>query len=94
MAGNGAVEYLHVDAGCQSRLTRLQGPERGTPRCLQSDAAAGSNGLSVAPGGEAIYVSLALADGTDIGVMPVAADPPPLPLGTLKWLPVLGKPDS
>ena len=48
----------------------------------------------MAPGGEAIYVSLALADGTDIGVMPVAADPPPLPLGTLKWLPVLGKPDS
>ena len=94
VAGNGAVEYLHVDAGCQSRLTRLQGPERGTPRCLQSDAAAGSNGLSMAPGGEAIYVSLALADGTDIGVMPVPADPPPLPLGTLKWLPVLGKPDS
>ena len=59
VAGNGAVEYLHVDAGCQSRLTRLQGPERGTPRCLQSDAAAGSNGLNVAPG----YASVRIRGG-------------------------------
>ena len=72
-----------------SRLDQTQ-----PPRCLEARAAAATNGFSVAPDGAAVYVRLAVSDGTDIGIMPVPEAPSRPSLGVLKWLPLLGKPDS
>ncbi|MCG8277690.1 winged helix-turn-helix domain-containing protein [Stenotrophomonas sp. NLF4-10] len=94
VGAGGVIEYLRAEATCQSRLIRLDGPEHGTSRCLHADASAGSNGLSLAPDGDAAYVALAVNDGTNIGVMPVPKEHLKLPLGVLKWLPQLGKSDS
>ncbi|MGB3392066.1 MAG: winged helix-turn-helix domain-containing protein [Stenotrophomonas sp.] len=94
LGAGGVIEYLRADADCQSRLVRLDGPNRGTVDCLQADASAGTNGLSLAPSGDAVYVTLTLSDGTNIGVMPVPGEHPTLPVGVLKWLPSLGKTHS
>lgn len=64
------------------------------PLCLETSAASGTNGFSISPDGSAIYVALAVADGTDIGIMPVPQTASRPLLGVLKWLPALGKPDS
>lgn len=87
VGSDGAVEYLRADAGCQSRLIRLDGAGQGANRCLHATASAGSNGLSLDPSGDAIYMALTIADGTNIGVMPAPGEHPELPLGVFKWLP-------
>ena len=63
-------------------------------RCLETRASSATNGFSIAPDGSAVYMALAVADGTDIGVMPVPETSSRPLLGILKWLPLLGKLDS
>jgi DNA-binding winged helix-turn-helix (wHTH) protein/Tol biopolymer transport system component len=92
LGGDGAVAYLHQDAGCSVQLSRLDAPQ--APRCLEARASSATNGFSMAPDGSAAYMALTVADGTDIGVMPVPQAPSQALLGVLKWLPLLGKPDS
>jgi len=92
LGGDGAVAYLRQDDGCSVQLSRLDQTQ--PPRCLEARAAAATNGFSVAPDGAAVYVPLAVSDGTDIGIMPVPEAPSRPSLGVLKWLPLLGKPDS
>ncbi len=92
LGGDGAVAYLRQDDGCPVQLSRLDQTQ--PPRCLEARAAAATNGFSVAPDGAAVYVPLAVSDGTDIGIMPVPEAPSRPSLGVLKWLPLLGKPDS
>ena len=94
VAGNGVVEYLHGDADCPVRLSRLDGPEQVRRRCLEPDASSSNNGLSISPDGGAAYIALAVSDGTDIGVMDVPDERPASLLGVLKWLPALRKMDS
>ena len=86
------VAYLRQDDGCSVQLSRLDQSQ--APRCLEVRAASATNGFSVAPDGDAVYVALAVSDGTDIGIMPVPESASRPSLGVLKWLPVLGKPDS
>lgn len=88
----GAVVYLHQDMACSVRLSRLDQPD--ASRCLEPKVTSSTNGFSMAPDGSAIYVALAVADGTDIGVMPTPESAPRALLGVLKWLPALVKPDS
>lgn len=92
LGGDGAVAYLRQDDGCSVQLSRLDQSQ--APRCLEVRAASATNGFSVAPDGDAVYVALAVSDGTDIGIMPVPESASRPSLGVLKWLPALGKPDS
>ena len=88
----GEIHYLNQGDDCTMQLKRL---DRDLPaRCLEKVADSANNGFSVAPDGSALYAVMAVADGTDIGVMaPPATLPRPL-LGLLKWLPALEKTDS
>lgn len=92
LGGDGAVAYLRQEDGCSVQLSRLDQSQ--PPRCLEARAAGTTNGFSVAPDGAAVYVALAVADGTDIGIMPVPESISRPSFGVLKWLPALGKPDS
>ncbi|WP_413975181.1 winged helix-turn-helix domain-containing protein [Stenotrophomonas acidaminiphila] len=92
LGGDGEVAYLRQTDGCSVQLSRLDQSQ--PPRCLEARAAGTTNGFSVAPDGAAVYVALAVSDGTDIGIMPVPESASRPSLGVLKWLPVLGKPDS
>jgi len=92
VGSDSAVAYLHQDAGCSVQLSRLDLPE--ASRCLETRASSATNGFSMAPDGSAVYMALAVADGTDIGVMPVPETSSRPLLGILKWLPLLGKLDS
>ena len=92
VASDGAIAYLHQEADCLVQLTRLDRPD--ASRCLETMAASATNGFSVAPDGAVVYLALTVADGTDIGVMPVPETSPRPLLGVLKWLPALGKSDS
>ncbi len=89
VASNGAVEYLHVGPRCMSQLTAIDG--QGTSRCLDERNFSSANGMSLAPDGSAVFISLALDDGTDIGVMPVQERTASPLLGLAKWLPLLEK---
>ncbi|MGX9720998.1 winged helix-turn-helix domain-containing protein [Stenotrophomonas acidaminiphila] len=92
VGSDGRVAYLHQEAGCTVQMSRLDQSQ--APRCLEASAAGSTNGFSVSPDGSAIYVALAVSDGTDIGVMPVPERSSRPLLGVLKWLPALRKPDS
>lgn len=92
VAGNGAVEYLHIGKGCISQLTAIEG--EGSSQCLDARRFSSSNGLSLAPDGSAVFIALAIADGADIGVMPLPERGAWRLLGAAKWLPWLRKPLS
>lgn len=92
VAGTGAVHYLHITQGCASQLSPIE--EQGWTQCLDARRFSSRNGLSVAPDGSAVFVALAIADGTDIGMMPVPERPSRHALGAAKWLPWLRKPLS
>ncbi len=92
VGNDGMVAYLRQEAGCSVQLSRIDQSQ--APRCLEANAASTTNGFSVSPDGDAVYVALAVADGTDIGIMPVPETASWPLFGVLKWLPALGKPDS
>jgi len=92
LGAQGEIAYLNQSADCSVRLSRLDLVE--DARCLEAGAASATNGFSMAPDGTAVYAALAVADGTDIGVMPVPKSASRPLLGLLKWLPALEKPDS
>lgn len=89
VASNGEVEYLHVGPRCMSQLTVIEG--KGASQCLDERNFSSANGMSLAPDDSAVFISLAMADGTDIGLMPVQAAPSPPLIGTAKWLSRLNK---
>lgn len=92
VTGSGAVHYLHIAADCASQLTAIEQP--GQSRCLDERRYGSRNGLSMAPDGSAVYVALAIADGTDIGLMSVPEPAARPSIGVAKWLPWLRKPLS
>lgn len=94
VADNGAVQYLYIGPQCASQLSAIDGSTHGVSQCLDATRFSSSNGLSLAPDGSAAFIALAVADGADIGVMPVPKPPPRGLLGIAKWLPLLGKEPS
>jgi Tol biopolymer transport system component/DNA-binding winged helix-turn-helix (wHTH) protein len=92
VTGTGHVHYLHIAPDCASQLTAIEQPDRSL--CLDARRYGSRNGLSMAPDGSAVYVALAIADGTDIGLMPVPEPAARPSIGVAKWLPWLRKPLS
>lgn len=92
LAADGTVQYLHIGQECATQLSAIG--QQAPPLCLDARRYSSRNGLSMAPDGSAAYVALAIADGTDIGLMPVSERAVRPPLGVSKWLPWLKKPLS
>lgn len=84
VAGDGAVEYLHIGQGCASQLSSLE--RGGVGQCLDARRFSSGNGLSLAPDGNAVFVALSIADGGDIGVMRLPKRAPRRIMGVTKWL--------
>lgn len=84
VAANGAVEYQDISRDCSSRLTAIAGD--GSSQCLDATRFSAGNGLSLAPDGSAVFIALATADNTDIGVMRVPLRAPRRVMGLAKWL--------
>ena len=91
VADNGTVQYLNIGPRCATRLDAINPGANGLSQCLDAVRYSSGNGLSLAPDGSAAFVALAVADGADIGVMPVPRRPPRRLMGVAKWLPWLGK---
>lgn len=70
---DGSVLVLERTPGCASSLRRLGEPEQ--PVCIDARRRAGPNGFSVAPDGSAIYITISLWDGGDIGFMSLPIAP-------------------
>jgi Tol biopolymer transport system component/DNA-binding winged helix-turn-helix (wHTH) protein len=76
VAADGRIYYLERQADCASALRRL-GDDR-TLLCVDRNRRSGPSGFSLAPRSDAIYVTLSLWDGGDIGFMPLAVAPEPI----------------
>jgi Tol biopolymer transport system component/DNA-binding winged helix-turn-helix (wHTH) protein len=92
VTGSGAIHYLHIGPHCASQLTTIE--SAGQTQCLDARRFSSRNGFSMAPDGSAAFVALAIADGTDIGVMHVPERAARPVIGAAKWLPWLRKPLS
>lgn len=66
VSSRGEIKYLAPGRGCQVRLGQIGGASEGTGDCLDLGRPASTTGFSIAPGSSAIYLALAVEDGTDI----------------------------
>ncbi len=78
VARDGSVDYLSNDADCATLFSRIDAGATRTEHCLDADRLSAGNGFSAHPDGSALYVALAVADGADIGVMPLPEAPVPV----------------
>ncbi|QNP41532.1 winged helix-turn-helix domain-containing protein [Lysobacter solisilvae (ex Woo and Kim 2022)] len=76
VASDGRIYYFERQPGCASALRRLGDPK--TLLCVDRNRRNGPSGFSLAPRNDAIYVTLSLWDGGDIGFMPLAMAPEPV----------------
>lgn len=76
VAADGRIYYLERQPDCASALRRL-GDDR-TLLCADRNRRSGPSGFSLTPRGDAIYVTLSLWDGGDIGFMPLTIAPEPI----------------
>lgn len=72
VAGGGRIDYLDESTQCSSALLRLATGAEAVSRCLDATRLSAGNGFSSSIDGNDVYVSLAVSDGADIGVMPLA----------------------
>lgn len=84
VSAQGAIDYLSNRSDCATVFTRIAQPIADQEHCLDAGRLSASNGFSAGPGGEALYVALAVADGTDIGVMSLPERVPSLFPGFVK----------
>ena len=75
VARDGSVDYLSNGASCATLFSRINAGATRTEHCLDADRLSAGNGFSAQPDGSALYVALAVADGADIGVMPLPEAP-------------------
>lgn len=75
VAGSGRVDYLDESATCSSGLLRIGSGAEAVSRCLDATRLSAGNGFSSSFDGNDVYVSLAVTDGADIGVMPLTEQP-------------------
>jgi hypothetical protein len=75
VARDGSVDYLSNGAACATLFSRINAGAARTEHCLDVDRLSAGNGFSAQPDGSALYVALAVADGADIGVMPLPEAP-------------------
>ncbi|WP_313243385.1 winged helix-turn-helix domain-containing protein [Stenotrophomonas sp.] len=78
VAGNGSIDYLSSHRDCATLFARLSAGSAGVEHCLDRARLSAGNGFSANAGGDAVYVALAVADGADIGVMPLPRQTPSL----------------
>lgn len=76
VAGGGRVDYLDESNQCSSGLLRIAEGGEPVSRCLDATRLSAGNGLSSSVDGNDVYVSLAVSDGADIGVMALPERPP------------------
>ncbi|WP_257644086.1 winged helix-turn-helix domain-containing protein [Luteimonas salinisoli] len=94
VAGDGGIDYLDSTPECRSRLVRL-GREGSTRlSCLDPTRLGSTNGFSTDPRTGAVYVSLAVDDGSDIAFHELPEAPGSLLSEFSNWLKFLGKPAS
>lgn len=91
LAEDGSVDYLDSLRGCLTSLRPLAGAQAGREggqgvtaavpraRCLHPDRLASTTGFSVSAAADAVFVALAIADGTDIAFMPAPLPPASAP---------------
>ncbi len=91
VARNGSVDYLSNRADCATLFSRLTPGAVPAEYCLDADRLSAGNGFSAQPDGNALYLTLAVADGADIGVMPLAQAPVPVFSAAAKALFFKGK---
>ena len=84
VSAQGSIDYLSNRADCATVFTRIAQPVADQEHCLDAERLSASNGFSAGPGGEALYLALAVADGTDIGVMSLPERIPSLFPGFVK----------
>ncbi len=84
VSAQGSIDYLSNRADCATVFTRIAQPVADQEHCLDAERLSASNGFSAGPGGEALYLALAVADGTDIGVMSLPERVPSLFPGFVK----------
>ncbi|MFC5571525.1 winged helix-turn-helix domain-containing protein [Lysobacter yangpyeongensis] len=76
VAADGRVYYLERQPDCASALRRLG--ETKPLLCVDRNRRTGPSGFSLAPRADAIYVTLSLWDGGDIGFMPLTVSAEPI----------------
>ena len=76
VAADGRVYYLERQPECASALRRLGDAK--SLLCVDRNRRSGPSGFSLAPRSDAIYVTLSLWDGGDIGFMPLPLEPEPV----------------
>lgn len=69
--GEGRAFYTDIERACASMLGRLAAGRTADRWCVDPARAGATNGISVARDGRVAYVSLAVRDGTEIGLMPL-----------------------
>ncbi|MBW3550404.1 MAG: winged helix-turn-helix domain-containing protein [Proteobacteria bacterium] len=79
VAEDGSVDYLDSLRGCLAMLRPIAGTAAtaDTSKCLHPDRLASTTGFSVSAQADAVFVALAIADGTDVAFMPVPAPTEP-----------------
>jgi len=75
VSGTGQIDYLSNRADCATVFARLSATSGDGAYCLDADRLGTGNGFSASPDGSAVYVALAVADGSDIGVMSLPEAP-------------------
>ncbi len=76
VAADGRIYYFERQPDCASALRRL-GDDKPL-LCVDRSRRSGPSGFSLAPRSDAIYVTLSLWDGGDIGFMPLTIAPEPV----------------
>jgi Tol biopolymer transport system component/DNA-binding winged helix-turn-helix (wHTH) protein len=76
VASDGRVYYFEPTPDCASALRRVGDAE--SLLCVDRNRRNGPSGFSLTPRSDAIYVTLSLWDGGDIGFMPLAVAPEPI----------------
>ena len=76
VAGDGRIYYFERQPECASALRRLGDPK--ALLCVDRSRRSGPSGFSLTPRGDAIYVTLSLWDGGDIGFMPLTVSAEPI----------------
>jgi hypothetical protein len=73
VGSDGRIYYFERTTDCASALRRL-GDDKPL-LCVDRNRRSGPSGFSLAPRNDAIYVTLSLWDGGDIGFMPLTIQP-------------------
>jgi len=69
VAGNGSIDYLSNRTDCATAYSRIGADVAVGTHCLDATRLVAGNGFSASPDGKSLYIALAVADGSDIGVM-------------------------